>query len=209
MKKEIEITVPKNFSAVTLRDYLPFQKDLDNYWEDGEEAVVAVTLHHLCGVNPKWIKQLPTNIYSQIKDNVNELLKKEDYELKRIIKIGDKEYGFEPDLSTMDYGLYGDISSYKELEMNKDWADIMSLLYRPITSKIGNQYQIEDYKGKKNGELFMDITMDVHLGALFFFKTLHKHLLKTTLNSLMEKEGMVIPHNIKSTLERSGELTQV
>ena len=206
MKKEIQIVVPKNFSAVKLRDYLPFQKDLDNYWEDGEEAVVAVVLHHLCGIDPKWIRQIPTSIYTKIKGNVQTLLKKEDYNLKRVITIGNKEYGFEPDLSTMKYGLYGDISSYKDLEINEKWAEIMSLLYRPITKKIGNQYEIEDYKGGINPEPFLDVTMDVHFGALFFFTNLRTHLLRTTLNSLMEET--VIPHNIKSILARSGELTR-
>ena len=205
MKKEISINVPTSFSAVKMRDYLEFQKDLENYGDDGDEAVIAVTLHHLSKIDPKWIRQIPTEIYNKIKGDVNKLLKNEEYPLKRIIKVGDKEYGFEPDLNQMDYGLYSDISSYKELTISKDWAEIMSMLYRPITNKLGNQYQIEDYKGKVDSEPFMDITMDIHFGALFFLKTLQEHLLKTTLNSLMDHPEM--PHNIKSTLERSGELT--
>jgi hypothetical protein len=207
MKTEISIVVPTSFSAVKMKDYLPFQKDLDNYWEDGEEAVIAVTLHHLCKIDPKWIRQIPTSTYTQIKESVNKLLNKEDYNLKRIIHIDGREYGFEPELNTMDYGLYGDISAYKDFEMNEKWAEIMSLLYRPITNRLGNQYQIEDYKGIINAEPFMDITMDVHFGALFFFKRLQRDLLKTTLNYLMEREEM--PHNIKSILAKSGELTQV
>ena len=205
MKTEITIKVPTSFSAVTMRDYLEFKKDLDNYWEEGEEAVVATVLHHLCKINPQWIRQIPTSTYISIKESVNKLLRTEEYPLKRVIRIGEREYGFEPDLNTMDYGLYGDISSYKSLDMNQDWCKIMSMLYRPIVNKIGNQYQIEDYKGKVDEEMFMDITMDVHFGALFFFKTLQRHLLKTTLNSLMDQ--VEIPHNIKSILETSGELT--
>ena len=204
MKKEIQIKVPKSFSAVTLRDYLPFQKDLDNYGEDGEEAVVAVVLHHLCGINPKWIRQIDTDTYTKIKGNVNDLLKKEDYPLKRTITLDGVEYGFEPDLSKMDYGMYVDISSYKDLEINEKWAEIMSILYRPITEKIGNQYRIKDYNGEIHDK-FLDVTMDVHLGALFFFIHLRTSLLKTTLNYLMESEE--IPHNIKSTLAKSGEVT--
>jgi hypothetical protein len=205
MKKEISINVPTSFSAVKLKDYINFQKDLENYGDDGEEAIVAVTLHHFSKIDPRWIRQIPVDTYAKIKGDVHKLLQNEEYPLQRIITIGDKQYGFEPDLNSMDYGLYSDISSYEALTISKEWAEIMSMLYRPITRKIGNQYQIEDYKGKVDSEPFMDISMDIHFGALFFLKTLRYHLLKTTLSSLMDQAE--IPHNIKSTLAKSGELT--
>lgn len=202
MKEEITIVVPKDFSAVTLRDYLPFHKDLETYQDEGDEAVVACVLHHFSKVNPKYVRQLDTDTYIKIKNNVSELLGKEDYNLKRIIKINGKEYGFEPDLDKMSYGLYLDISSYKDLSINEDWSDIMSMLYRPITQKIAGQYEIESYKAQKNGELFLDVSMDVHLGALFFFINLRKDLLNSILKSLKDSEEM--SPNIKSTLEKSG-----
>ena len=57
MKKEIEITVPKDWSAVTLRKYLELKKDLELY-KDDEEALLASLLYHLCGVEPLIVQLL-------------------------------------------------------------------------------------------------------------------------------------------------------
>jgi hypothetical protein len=52
-------------------------------------------------------------------------------------------------------------------------------------------------------EMFLNVGMDVHFGALFFFVHLFLDLLKGTLNSTMAKD---INPNIKQILERSGKL---
>jgi hypothetical protein len=52
----------------------------------------------------------------------------------------------------------------------------------------------------------MDVSMDIHFGTLFFLKTLLKDLLKDTQKSLTGLTGL--PQNIKSVLEKNGNLTQ-
>jgi len=103
------------------------------------------------------------------------------------------------------YGAYLDIQEYKDLDINKDWLSIMSILYRPVVQKKGVLYDIEPYKGENRGELFGEVTMDIHFRALFFFMNLLKDLSKDTLKSLMEKEGM---EEMSTILEKSGVLTQ-
>ena len=56
---------------------------------------------------------------------------------------------------------------------------IMSILYRPITQRVGKLYTIEPYNGTKDAriELFKHvIRMDVIFGAVAFFLTLQKDL---------------------------------
>ena len=79
----------------------------------------------------------------------------------------------------------------------------MSILYRPITHKKGEMYTIKTYDGELKEDMFLQVGMDVHLGTLFFFVNLLMDLLKGILNSTM---AMELPHNIKSILERSGQL---
>jgi hypothetical protein len=81
----------------------------------------------------------------------------------------------------------------------------MNILYRPITKKIRDSYSIETYSGNKYWEKWLDVSMDVHFGALFFFVRLSMDLQNYTLKYLMEKEHHP---NIKSILQKSGQLIQ-
>lgn len=203
MKKEIEIVVPTNWSAVTLTQYLELQKDLVAYGDD-DIAYVATLLYHLCGVKPSMIPQLPTDVLNSIKTDLRGFMGQSNYELQRIIKIDGKEYGFEPNLSTMSYGAYLDITKWESITIDKNWNKIMSILYRPIKKKTAGLYTIEPYdSAKTKPEIFDNIGMDVHFGAVFFFLRTLTDLVNDTLNSLKEAE---LPPNIKSTLEKNGEV---
>lgn len=203
MKKQIEVVVPKNWSAVTLRDYLELNEDLKSY-SDNEEAMTAVLFHKLCKLKVEWISKLDIVTYSKIKQDLNQFLSNTELPLKKWITINGKVFGFEPNLSNMSYGAYVDISNYNELTINDKWAEIMAILYRPVTLKTGELYDIEEYTGNGNPALFLDIGMDVHFGALFFLQTLLQDLLKGIQNYLMEMEEL--PHNISTILRRNGNL---
>jgi hypothetical protein len=204
MKKELKIEVPNDYSAISLRKYLKMHKDMETY-KDNEEAITATLLYHLCDLEPGVINRLDTETFGKIKDQIYSFISNNDYELQRFVTIDGVEYGFEPNLSQMAYGAYVDISKYKELTINDDWANVMSILYRPVTKKIGKHlYDIEPYTGKEESDRWFEVNMEVHLGAWFFFINLSTALQNATLNSLIQKEEM--PANIKSILQRSGEV---
>ena len=203
--KELKIEVPQNWGGITLREYLRFQKDLEVYGEE-ETGYMACILHHFCKVPPQYITQLPSDLYGQIKVDMMEFIGNTDLPLQRIIKIDGKEYGFEPNLSKIAYGAYLDITKYDTISINDNWSKMMSILYRPITRKIGNNYNIEAYKGVSGEEKFLDITMDVHFGALQFFFGLSEALVKDILKSLKEEK---LPPSIKSILEKNGQVTHL
>ena len=200
--KEIELKVPTSYADITLEKWLILQTELDNY-KDDPDAMSAITLYHLCGLDPIYLKGLSVNDYTSIKVELESFLADTEFPLQRIIRIDGMEYGFEPNLSQMAYGAYADITQYKELTIDKNWAKIMSILYRPITHKKGEMYTIKTYDGELKEDMFLQVGMDVHLGTLFFFVNLLMDLLKGILNSTM---AMELPHNIKSILERSGQL---
>jgi hypothetical protein len=206
MKQEVEIVVPKDWSAITLRDYLKFRNDMETY-KDNEDAVEAVLFHHLCKMPVEWIQQLDVDTYVNIRKDLVQFLNANELPLQRFITIDGVEYGFEPNLSKMSYGAYVDISKYETMEMNDKWADMMSILYRPVKQKVGKFYDITTYEGKIDGEKFLDLGMDIHWGTLFFLKSLLKDLSKDIQKSLME--SMEIPHNIKLILERNGNPTHL
>lgn len=205
MKQEITLKVPTSWEAVTLKDYLALRKDMETYADDNE-AVTACLFHHLCHFPVAYLNQMDIDTYINIKKDLEGFFNKADHPLKRFITIDGVEYGFEPNLSNMAYGAYVDISKYETVGVDAKWAEIMSILYRPVVKKAGALYDIKTYDGELYPEKFMDVSMDVHFGALFFFKNLLEDLQKDTLNSLM---GLTeLPRNMKSVLEKSGALTQ-
>ena len=205
MIQEIEITVPKDYSAITLRQYLLLQKDIEAYKED-EEAVNAAMFYHLCGIDPHILHQLDTHTYATIKAQLYEFLGNINFLLQRNITIDGVEYGFEPNLSKMSYGAYLDISKIDNIGIDTNWPKILSVLYRPIIKSSGSLYNIQDYKGWKEWETekWLDVNMDFHFGCFFFFNRLYKDLSLDILNSL--KGSPEIPPSIKSILDASGEV---
>jgi hypothetical protein len=206
MKQEIKIEVPTQWSAVTLKQYLALRKDLETYAGE-EDAVTACLFHHLCKFPLEYIQQLDINTYIAIRQDLISFFNNVDLPLQKFITIEGVQYGFEPDLSRIAYGAYVDISKYETFEINEKWAEIMSILYRPVTKTTGKLYDIKAYDGTIDGDKFMNVSMDIHFGTLFFLKTLLKDLLNDTQKSLMELTGL--PQNIKSVLEKNGNLTQV
>jgi hypothetical protein len=202
---ELKINVPTNWSAITLSDYLRFQKDVEVYGEE-ESGYVACLLHHFCKIDPAYIGQLPTDLYMNMKLDLVEFIGKTDLPLQRIITIDGKEYGFEPNLSKIAYGAYLDITKYDTISINDNWAKIMSILYRPIKSKSGALYTIEPYKGVYGYEKFLNVGMDVHFGALQFFFLLSEDLVKDILSSLKVEN---LPPSIKSILAENGAVTEL
>lgn len=205
MKKEIKIEVPNGYHAITLRKYLEMQDDMIAY-ADEPEAITASLFWHLCGMTPELLTAMDVNTYTQIKEQLFSFIGKTDWPLKQFITIDGVEYGFEPNLSEMTYGAYVDISKYEDLTINHNWKDVMNILYRPVVKKSMQLYEIETYTGNTDSDKWLDVSMDIHFGALFFFINLSKDLLNATLKSLTTKGD--IPQNIKHVLLESGEAIQ-
>jgi len=206
MKKTITITTPDSWKDISLKQYLALQLDLENY-KDDIDAQDAFVLNHLCNLTAEEIQALPNDAYTKIKNKLHGFMNKVDLPLERFVKIGDVEYGFEPNLSKMTYGAYADITKYETLTIDKNWAKIMSILYRPIETKKKNEtYTIKPYDGVIDEAKWLEVSMDVHFGCLFFFVNLLMDLLNSTLNSTIAKGD--IPANLKQTLERSGKVMQ-
>ena len=204
MKQQIEIIVPTDWSAITLRKYIELTNDLKLY-EGDDEAQTAALFYHLCKLEPNVLPKLDAETYLNIKDDLYSFINDNQLDLKKEVLINGVQYGFYPNLSKIEYGAYVDISKYNEMGLDSKWAEVMGILYRPITKRIGSLYEVKAYDGHIDKELWLDVTMDVHFGAWFFFINLSKELLKGILNYTKE---MGFPPNIKSILERSGEVIQ-
>jgi hypothetical protein len=199
----VELTVPKDWSAVTLEKYLALQRDVKVYGEE-QEGNIACLMHHLVGLSPEYINQIDTETFVAIKNDLIGFMATTELPLQRVIEVDGKKYGFEPNLSKMAYGAYLDITKHDTFTIDDNWAKIMAILYRPIKGKVGELYTIDAYTGKESEEPFLKLGMDIHFGALFFFVHLSKVLPNSILKSLTDSANL--PHNIKSILEKSGRI---
>lgn len=204
--------IPTNWNDITLETYLKYKKTLELYKDDeaDEDDIldksIIIALDILCGVAPVYAQQMPIKILNHVMDTLNSFMANQQYDLQRIIKIGDTEYGFEPNLSNMAYGAYLDISKYDTISIDKNWTKIMSILYRPIVSKSGKLYEIKEYTGLEDDSVFLNTTMDINFGCISFFLRIANDLATFTLKSskgetvtsllsklIMEKSGKDIP----------------
>lgn len=201
---KIELTIPTTLNDIKLAQY---QKFLSIAKDNEESEFLQQKMVQLfCGIDLKDVAQIRYKDVAEITANINNLFTKENAFIQRF-KLGGVEFGFIPNLDEMTTGEYMDLDTYIT-----DWDTMhnaMAVLYRPITNKLGNKYQIEDYKGSITyADVMRHAPLDVVLGAMVFFYTLGNDLLKSTINYLEENQEMqdiLIRHN----LENAGDGIQV
>lgn len=204
MKQTLKIEIPTSWADITLDTYIRMQNELENYRDD-EEAQIAIMLIHLCKIQPEYLKGLSAESYNMLKGKLGSFISPDGIELKRFITLDGKLYGFEPNLSQMSYGAYADITANDTITIDKNWAKIMAILYRPVVEKSGDKYRIETYTGEIDEKLFLQTDMETNWGALFFFLNLQVDLMSAILKSLKVTE---LPPNMQSIFQRSGEHIQ-
>ena len=191
---KIELTIPTTLNDIKLVQYQKFLSIAkDN--EEGE-FLQQKMVQLFCGIDLKDVAQIRYKDVAEITANINNLFTKENVFIQRF-KMGGAEFGFIPNLDEMSTGEYMDLDTYIT-----DWETMhnaMAVLYRPITNKMGNKYQIEEYKGSITyADVMKHAPLDVVLGAMVFFYNLGNDLLKSTINYLEENQevqNILTKHN--------------
>jgi hypothetical protein len=164
---------------ITIKQFVDFKKK-----DISEENVELEVLRHF--MSAKDLAQPESNM-TKIQELAVFLNKR--HELIPMFKWNDVKYGFIPNLSTdLTLGEYIDLNSYSQnIEDTIKW---LSVLYRPITTKKGNLYNIEDYSGKVFD--FEGLDVSVLLGAQAFFLDIAQLYLKSMELYLKEMEMVMM-----------------
>jgi hypothetical protein len=194
---KIELTIPTTLNDIKLVQY---QKFLAIAKDNEESEFLQQKMVQLfCGIDLKDVAQIRYKDVAEITANINSLFTKDNAFIQRF-KMGGVEFGFIPNLDEMSTGEYMDLDNYIT-----DWDTMhnaMAVLYRPITNKLGNKYQIEEYKGSITyADVMRHAPLDVVLGAMVFFYTLGNDLLKSTINYLegnKEVQNILTKHNLEN-----------
>lgn len=172
--------VPQNLSEITIDKYIKAINIIEN---DDFELSIMLRLLNLFTV--KSIDELLQYPLKELDKNYQHIAKvlNEKPKFQKTFFLDGKEYGFIPNLEQMKSGEYIDLTN----NLGKDILASMSVMYRPITRKFKDVYDIEKYKGTDNKEIFKNAPISVYLGAQVFFWNLTNDLLRL-MPQFLEKE---------------------
>lgn len=210
MSQSFEIRVPKELSAIPLKNYQKYIKDVKsdpNKQQTKEELEFAnlKVLECFCNITMKQAYKLPMTDFTDIIKHISDLFA-EKTPLQRTFTMTDKngdtiEFGFIPKLDDISMGEFIDLDKYIS-----DWQQMhkaMAVLYRPLKHKEGDLYLIHDYEGTdKLSEIMLDAPVNVAMGAMLFFYHLGNELSKHLTDSL-EKQ-LKVDSEFQQILEQSG-----
>lgn len=169
----MKLSLPAEFSDLTLKGLM-----ILNSSEDPVQWIAECA-----NITTKEVHSMPIKLYDKAKAHLLQLLEAESATHPITMIHNGVEYGFIPSWAEFTTGEWIDIEMWGDDFWNN--ADkIMALLYRPITSKLGSRYEIEEYTAKEDRTIFHDLSASYFAGAMLFFWTSRSRLLSDTRTSL-------------------------
>lgn len=194
---KLDVLVPTSLSEITLNQFVRFADSEEK--NAGSTFQMQKCVEIMCNID---LQAIATIKYTDVKDiyeHILDLLKPEQ-DLIPTFKMDGIEYGFIPELDEISLGEYIDLD--ENITSWKTMHKAMAVLYRPITIKKDERYDVEEYKGLNNAEKFKQMPVDVAIGANFFLFNLGIELLETTLSYSKEEPTMTSAE--KQTLLENG-----
>lgn len=190
---KLELEVPNQLADITLDQYQRYFQVLDKIETKGEDAEMFANLKALeifCGLELKESYKLPISHFDIVLEKISNCLNEDTPLIKRFWLRGtnnvEVEFGMNPDLSNLSFGEYVDLDSYIT-----DWKKMnkaMAVLFRPITAKKGDLYEIEPYESSdKYADHMKYMPASVAIGALVFFYRLGTKLSERMTDSLLDQ----------------------
>ena len=175
-----EIVIPTSLSEIPLKSYQEFMKVVEK--SNDEEFIGQKTIEIFCGLKMKDVVKVKWSDVKELTLHLNEIFKAKP-KFQATFKIQDTEFGFIPNLEDMSFGEYIDLES--NISSVETFHKAMAVMYRPITKKVKDRYEIFEYKGTDEfSDVMKYASLDVVLGATVFFSTLGSDLVQHTLTSL-------------------------
>jgi hypothetical protein len=194
---KLELFIPTHLNEIKLAQYQKFLKIAEQ--NEDSEFLHQKMVQYFCGVDLRDIANIKHKQVMEITASISEMFKVSHKFIPRF-KMGGVEFGFIPNLDEMTQGEFVDLDTYIS-----DWQEMhkaMAVLFRPITKKVNDKYQIEEYNGSITySEVMKHAPLDVVLGATVFFYHLGNELMKSTLTYLEESpqiQSLMNKHNLEN-----------
>ena len=173
--------MPEHLGDITLREYKRYDRIINTNKEDAnsERFVQTKMVEIFCGLTYEQAAAMKLIDFNRVVTELYDILIQQP-KLVQTFKMGDREFGFIPNLEEMTFGEYIDLDTYitKMQEMEK----AMSVLYRPITQKIKDKYIIQEYQGDLLHDEMLNMPMDAVVSSIVFFYDLGIELSNVMMN---------------------------
>ena len=180
---EVNLTVPKDLSEITLKQYQDFLKIQSK--NDDEEFIAQKMISIFCGISMLEVLKIRVTSLNDLIEHFTTIFS-EKTELVERFTLDGVEYGHIPKLEDMSFGEYIDLET--NIADFDSYHIAMSTFYRPITNKVRNMHDIEEYNPSEGKQRTMlDMPLNVALGATVFFYNLETELLKCILSYSSEQ----------------------
>jgi hypothetical protein len=165
--------ISTKYSDQTLGTYVDFMAA----GEDTISQIQAIT-----GLKRDDIRKIDMATIEKIVTAYANGLKNDEKIFKQFIEVDGIKFGFHPNLKSMTFGEWLDLS-----ELSKNFPhqlpELMCILYRPVTAEINQQYKIEEYDSDvhlKYAPQMRKLNLANVNAALLFFSTLSNDLVSNT-----------------------------
>ena len=200
---KVELSVPSNLESIELWQYQKYMGVVEtNKDQEATEFLNLKLVEIFCGVSLKEVSSIRKQDFNKITEIIGNAFA-EETPLIRHFELDGIEFGFVPNLDKISIGEYIDVES-----SISDWKQMhkaMSVLYRPVTKKHKDKYQIEEYSGSQEySEALKYMPLNAALGAMVFFYRLGKDLSSHILKSLDKVDKSKLTTQQQQTLEANG-----
>jgi hypothetical protein len=177
---KVDLTVPESIAEIPLMNYQKFLKVQQN--SNDEEFIAQKMIEIFCGIDLKDVATIKMKDMNNLVEHFNKIFSVKP-KFYQTFKLKEMEFGFIPNLEDISWGEYIDL----EHHLN-DWEGFhkaMAVMYRPITKKSKDKYEIAPYTaGEEYHELMKYMPMEIAISARVFFYHLGNELLNSTLSYL-------------------------
>ncbi len=172
---EYKVNIPTSLNEITLGQYQEFEKlDLEL-----QADVHLRMIEIFCKVPTYVARGMKATDVNDICQSINKMFDTK-HQLLNMFTLNNKQYGFIPSLEDMSFGEYVDLDTF--IGDNENLHRALNVLYRPIKSKVGKRYLLEDYD-PDTAEDAKNYPLDAVFGSIVFFYNLGAELSKVIMNS--------------------------
>lgn len=199
---KIDLTIPDSLAEIPLVNYQKFLKVQQN--SNDEEFIAQKMIEIFCGIELKEVVHIKMKDINNLVEHFNKIFSAKP-KFYQTFKLKEMEFGFIPNLEEISWGEYIDL----EHHLN-DWEGYhkaMAVMYRPITKKYKDKYEIAPYTaGEEYHELMKYMPMEIAISARVFFYDLGNELLKSTLSYLESQMNRNLSRKQRRTFQREDNL---
>jgi hypothetical protein len=175
---KVKITLPSTQWEIPLVQYQEYVKI--------EEPTDIDLVSIFCNIDKQYVFDMPQKQLNELAIHLKSVLMASEKFIPTF-KIDNIEMGFLPNLDEMSVGELADCEKYIN-----DWETMhnaMAVLWRPITRKVKDKYEVEKYNGTaKYAEAMRYLPLGAVNATMVFFSTLTNDLLNSILKSIKGEE---------------------